>query len=59
MHSNPAMIGRETQELFGTATFDATEDGAWVTTESLRVWVAEYDGFLFGSGWHRSHDEPG
>ena len=59
MHSDPAMIGRETQELFGTATFDATEDGAWVTTEDTRVWVVSDNGMTFGSGWHRSHDEPG
>lgn len=55
-HSDPAMIGQETQELFGGVTFDATEDGAWVTAESLRVYVAGYGGFLFGSGWHPTRD---
>ena len=50
-HSDPLMIGRDTQELLGGEPFDATEDGVWVTSESLRVYVAEYDGFVFGSGW--------
>ncbi len=52
-HSDPSMIGRDTQDLFGSEPFDATEDGVWVTSESLRLFVAEYDGFVFGSGWSR------
>ena len=52
-HSDPAMIGRKARELLGTATFDVTEDGAWVTGETLRVYVAGYNGYVFGSGWHR------
>ncbi len=51
-HSVPSMIGRDTQDLFGTATFEATEDGDWVESASLRVWVAGYDGYVSGSGWH-------
>ena len=54
MLSNPTlMIGGDTRDLFGAATFQATEDGGWVESESLRVWVADYDGYVFGSGWHR------
>ena len=56
-HSDPTMIGGETRELLGAATFDANPDGVWVASESVRVWVAVYDGFLFGSGWRR--DAPG
>ena len=52
-HSDTSMIGRDTQELFGSQPFDATADGIWVTSESLRVYVVEYDGFVFGSGWSR------
>ena len=29
-HSDPSMIGRDTQELLGSEPFDATEDGVWV-----------------------------
>ena len=60
-HSNPALIGQETRDLFGGTTFETTEDGAWVTAESLRVYVAGYDGYVFGSGWRQDahHDEPG
>ena len=56
-HSDPSMIGRDTQELFGGETFEVTESGAWVESESLRVWVAGYDGFVFGSGWN--NDDSG
>ena len=56
-HSDPSMIGREVRELFGAETFQATEEGVWVESESLRVFVAGYDGYLFGSGWSR--DESG
>lgn len=53
-HSDPSMIGSDTHDLFGIATLEVTEDGDWVTTESLRVWVAGVDGWVFGSGWR--HD---
>ena len=52
-HSDLTMIGGETQDLFGDETFEATESGVWVESESLRVFVAAYDGYLFGSGWSR------
>ncbi len=52
-HSDPSMIGRDVQELFGAETPAATADGGWVESESLRVWVAGYDGYLFGSGWRQ------
>ena len=40
----------------GAAHFDAahaTESGEWVESETLRVYVAGYDGYVFGSGWSR------
>ena len=57
-HSDISKIGGETGDLFGGADFDAThltESGEWVESETLRVWVAGYDGHVFGSGW--SQDE--
>ena len=56
-HSDPAMIGKSLQEIFGAASFESAGEGRWVTSESLRMWVAESGGLLFGSGWH--HDVPG
>ncbi len=53
-HSDSSMIGREVRDLFGTETFQATEEGVWVESESLRIFVAGYDGYLFGSGWRRN-----
>ena len=52
-HSNPSLIGGDTRDLFGEETFEATADGVWVTSESLRVFVATYDNHVFGSGWSR------
>ena len=52
-HSDISMIGSDTDDLLGTAAFEATTAGTWVESESLRVWVAGYGGHLFGSGWSR------
>ena len=52
-HSDPSMIGRDFQDLFGARAFAASADGNWVESESLRIYVATDDGFVFGSGWSR------
>ena len=52
-HSDIPLIGGDVQELLGGETFEATEAGVWVESESLRVFVAGYDGYVFGSGWRR------
>ena len=52
-HSDTSKIGKDTQDLFGSEIVQATADGGWVESESLRVWVAGYDGYAFGSGWSR------
>ena len=58
-HSNPAMIGHETQDILDTTTTQpAHEDGRWIQTETLRVFLAGYDGHLFGSGWHQDNHDP-
>ncbi len=51
-HSDPSKIGGNVEDLLGGDTFEATAEGAWVESESLRVWVAGHAGFAFGSGWH-------
>ncbi len=56
-HSDPSMIGRSASEIFVTFTpqefTELTAAGEWVDVGWLRVFVAEYDGHLFGSGWSR------
>ncbi len=52
-HSDISLVGGDTQDLLGGETFHATAEGGWVESESLRVWVASYDGYVFGSGWSR------
>ena len=56
-HNDKELVGRDLEDLFGVAMFEASPEGNWVTTESLRIWVVSYDGLVFGSGWH--HDESG
>ena len=56
-HYDKRLVGRDLEDLLGTDVFEATRDGIWVITESLRFWVVEHDGWLFASGWH--HDESG
>ena len=58
-HYDKAMVGKDIKDLLGTDTFEASAEGNWVTTESLRVWVVGQDGITFGSGWHSGHDESG
>ncbi len=53
LHFNPARIGQRLEDLLGTGTSDIDEDGIWLTSESMRVWAVEYDGWVFGAGWHQ------
>ena len=52
-HSDITKIGSDTRDLFGGESIYAHEEGEWVESESLRVFVATYNGYLFGSGWSR------
>ena len=56
-HYDKTLVGTDLKDLLGTDMFEATAEGNWVTTESVRVWVVGYDGMVFGSGWRR--DESG
>ena len=58
-HSNPDLVGRQMGEILGLGSgdFSTSEEGRWVASESLRMWIQESGGYLFGSGWH--HDESG
>ena len=58
-HSDPALIGQDISELLGPEILAATEDGNWVTTESMRMWVAGSGGYIFGAGWHPAGAEEG
>ena len=57
LHFNPAMIGKRVEDLLGADTSDIDEEGAWLTSESMRIWVVKSDGWVFGAGWRS--DEPG
>ncbi len=61
-----SLIGRNIAAVYGEEILDASAEGNWVSSEatdsldatpSLRAWVMEYDGFVFGSGWHSDEQE--
>ena len=52
-HSDPSLIGGDTGALLGGAPVHAHEEGEWLESDSLRVYVAAHDGHLFASGWTR------
>ena len=52
-HSDISLIGGDVLDLLGGETFQATANGVWVESETLRVFVAGTDGYVFGSGWSR------
>ena len=50
-HFNPAMIGKRLEDLLGAGTTEIDEDGSWLTSESMRIWVVGFNGWVFGAGW--------
>ena len=53
-HSDPQLIGQNIHEVFGEQMLEASSGGDWVTTESMRFWVENYQEWLFGSGWRNN-----
>ena len=66
-HYNAEELGSHLEEMLDDGTFQATEEGIWVTHEDVNpvtgeiedkhFWLVAHDGLFFGSGWH--HDETG
>ena len=66
-HYNADDLGVHLEEMLEDGSFQATEEGIWVTHEDVNpvtgevedkhFWLVEHDGLVFGSGWH--HDESG
>ena len=56
-HSQPQEIGQDLLDVLGLEVLPADSEGGWVTTDTLRLWVVEHDGWVFGSGWR--HDVSG
>ena len=54
-HSDITLIGGDVEDLLGgVVDLPAAEgEGIWVESESLRVFVAGANGYVFGSGWSR------
>ena len=54
-HSDITLIGGDVEDLLGGVVDlpAAVGEGIWVESESLRVFVAGANGYVFGSGWAR------
>ena len=57
LHLNPAMIGTRIDDLLRGDVSEIDEEGVWLTSESMRIWAAKSDGWVFGAGWR--NDESG
>ncbi len=51
-HFNPDRIGVRLEDLIGVDPSGIHEDGAWLTSESMRIWAVKFDGWVFAAGWH-------
>ena len=66
-HYDITKIGKHISEIFGTEEVRASRNGNWIARENtvepatgagaLRVWVMEYAGMIFGSGWFGEETE--
>ena len=51
-HFNPAVIDKSVEDLFGVDASAVRQEGEWLTSESMRIWVVPFDGWMIGAGWH-------
>ena len=57
LHFNPAMIGKGLEDLLGPGALDVDENGGWLTSEFMRIWMVKSEGWMFGAGWR--NDQSG
>ena len=57
LHFNPAMIGKRLEDLLGPEALDIDDNGSWLTSEFMRVWMVKSEGWMFGAGWR--NDQSG
>ena len=50
-HSDIEMVGKDLDDVLGTAQVEATSQGSWLERGALRVWIVGHQGWIFGSGW--------
>ena len=55
-HSDPDLVGMPLSDVIHFELGSATDDGLWVNEGSTHIYVANYGGMTFGSGWQDHHD---
>ncbi len=51
-HVNPAVIDTPIRDLLGLGASTVRQEGEWLTSDSMRIWVVTVAGRLIGAGWH-------
>ena len=51
LHFNPARVGMQIDDMLGLDTQTVPSEGVWLTSETMRIWAVNVDGWLFGAGW--------
>ena len=59
LHLNPARIGTKLEDALGPEPLAASGAGAWLTSDSMRIWAVEEEGWTFGAGWRSDAGSDG
>ena len=51
LHFNPDRIGMNIDDLLGLDSSTIPSQGVWLTSDTMRIWAVNEDGWLFGAGW--------
>ena len=51
-HFNPAIVGKRTGDLLGVDASKIQQDGEWLTSDTMRIWVVKSGDWVIGAGWH-------
>ena len=57
LHFNPSMVGLRLETITGPEALEVGEEGVWLTSESMRIWVVKDNGWVFGAGSYQGVKE--
>ena len=50
-HFNPERIGIPIEDWIGEDASEIDDVGAWLTSDTMRIWAVNSGGWMFGAGW--------
>ena len=57
LHLNPGLVGQPFEELVGGGPLQVDHRGVWLTSDSMRIWLVNHDGWLIGAGWRQGAED--